>query len=130
VPRALAAALLVAAALAAAAGGATGRARWFHSPTGNIECELNVGRGLGTYADCQTFRPPQTATLRANGRTRTCAGSRCQIGNGPEGARTLPYGSSIRLAPFRCDSMRTGMRCVVASTGHGFTIAREGTRTF
>ena len=128
--RALAAAVLVAAALAGTAGGGTGTARWFHSPTGNIECELNAGRGLGTYAGCQTFEPQQTATLHADGRTTTCAGSRCQIGNGPEGARTLPYGSSMRLAPFRCDSMRTGVRCIVAATGRGFTIAREGLRTF
>jgi hypothetical protein len=129
-PLALVAALASACALAGGAGGAPGAARWFHSPTGNIECELNVGRGLPTYAACQTFRPPQIATLHPNGRTAVCARPTCPLGNGPENATVLRYGRSARLGPFRCDSRVTGMRCVVRATGHGFSIARRGVRTF
>jgi hypothetical protein len=54
---ALLAAVVACAALAGPAGAGADGARWFHSPTGNIQCELNVGRGLGDYAYCQTFRP-------------------------------------------------------------------------
>jgi len=105
-------------------------ARWFHSPTGNIECELAADDVRGTYAYCQTFAPAQTATLRPNGRTAVCTRRACPVGNGPERAPVLPYGRSIRVGPFRCTSRRTWMRCVAVANGHGFTIAREGVATF
>jgi hypothetical protein len=104
--------------------------RWFHSPSGNIECELAARDQRGTYAYCQTFRPLQTATLRGNGHVTACTKGACPVGNGPENARTLAYGKSIRVGPFRCSSSRRGVRCVVVSSGRGFLIAREGVRTF
>jgi hypothetical protein len=114
-------------AVAAPAGAAV---RWFHSPTGNIQCELAAGDVRGTYAYCQTFVPSQTATLRRAGRTAVCTRRACAVGNGPERAPVLPYGRSIRVGPFRCTSLRTWMRCVVVASGRGFTIAREGVATF
>ena len=120
----------VAAALAASAGASSTSVRWFHSPSGNIECEVASHDLRGTYAYCQTFRPLQTARLGANGRTRVCAHRACPVGNGPENAVTVAYGRSIRVGIFRCTSATSGIRCVVIASGHGFRIAREGVRAF
>jgi hypothetical protein len=37
----------------------------------------------------------------------------------------LPYGSSLAVGSFRCDSASTGVTCKNTATGHGFTMARE-----
>jgi hypothetical protein len=98
--------------------------RWFHSPSGNIQCEIAARDVRGTYAYCQTFEPARSIRLRADGRSRTCRGVGC-LGNGPENAITLGYGRSLRLGPFRCESRRTGVRCVVVRSGPGFAISRQ-----
>lgn len=110
---------------------AAAAARWFHSPSGNISCEVGVNRpaGLGTYAYCATWHPPRCVTLKPNGSMRVRRGMVCN-GNSPEDSFTLLYGRSVRLGPFRCTSRRDGMRCVVIRTGHGFLIAREGLKRF
>jgi hypothetical protein len=103
-----------------------GGARFFHSPSGNIQCELDWQRGSGIAdaAYCQTFQPARSVTLSPSGALRICTGTRC-LGNGPENAFTLQYGHATRLGPFRCLSKAAGMRCTVA-TGHGFALARSG----
>src|SRR5688572_9469780 len=70
--------------------------RWFHSPTGNIECEVASGGSRGDYVYCQTFTPLQTVTLRRNGRSSVCSSSRCSVGNGPDRSAVLGYGLSVR----------------------------------
>ena len=106
------------------AGSSTQSARWFHSPSRNVSCELSVERPeIGTTAFCWTLHPPRCVILEADGRTR--APRNCLIGNPPENAFTLRYGRSVRLGPFRCTSRRVGMRCVVPSNGHGFLISRR-----
>jgi len=106
------------------AGSSTQSARWFHSPSRNVSCELSVARPeIGTTAFCATRRPPRCVTLEADGTTR--APRNCLIGNPPETAFTLRYGRSVRLGPFRCTSRRVGMRCVVPGNGHGFVISRR-----
>jgi hypothetical protein len=102
----------------APAAGAT--VRWFHSPSGNIECEVR-----SAYAYCQTWKPPRSVELRVSGRLRRCSGVRC-LGNGPTNATTLRYGRSLVVGPFRCTSLTIGMRCLVRSTGHGFLLSRAG----
>jgi hypothetical protein len=104
--------------------------KWFHSPSGNIGCEVASSDVRGTYAYCQTFTPLQTATLRRNGHTTVCSRGACPVGNGPVGEPTLAYGRSIRVGIFECSSAVTGVRCVVAGSGHGFAIARQGIKTF
>jgi len=104
--------------VAALAPGAT--VRWFHSPTGNIECELRA-----TSAYCQTFKPFGHVVLHTNGRLDQCRGELC-VGNGPTNATTLAYGASVVVWPFRCTSLRTGMRCTVH--GHGFLLSRTGVK--
>ena len=105
-----------------------GGARFFHSPSGNIQCELDWQRGSGIAdaAYCQTFQPQRSVTLSASGALRLCTGTRC-LGNGPEGAFTLRYGHATQLGPFRCLSQAAGMRCTVAS-GRGFVLARGSVR--
>ncbi|HEY1370702.1 MAG TPA: DUF6636 domain-containing protein [Gaiellaceae bacterium] len=116
-------------AFAQPAGSATATVRWFHSPTGNIQCEVASRGPGGTFAFCQTFKAPRSATLRRDGRTRVCRGVGC-LGNGPENAFTLRYGRSVTVGPFRCTSRRSGMRCIVRASGHGFAISRERLRVF
>ena len=125
-----AAAIALAALIVGAAGAGTNTVRWFHSPSGNIECEVASHDIRGTYADCQTFKPLQTARLGANGHTSICANRSCSVGNGPTNATTLAYGHSLRVGIFRCASTVAGVRCVVIATGHGFRIASEGVTTF
>jgi hypothetical protein len=107
--------------------------RWFRSPSGNIECQVEflrrVGGRLNTEAMCQTFEPIRSVTLYRGGRIRVCRGLGC-VGNGPENAFTLRYGHSMRLGLFRCTSLRMGMRCVVVGSGHGFLISREALKRF
>ena len=123
-------AVVLAAVIVGVAGARTGTVRWFHSPSGNIECEVASHDVRGTYAYCQTFNPLQTARLTANGHTKVCAHRTCSVGNGPENATTLGYGHSVRVGIFRCTSALTGVRCVVIASGHGFRIARAGVTTF
>lgn len=120
-------AALAAIASLALVGTASASVRWFHSPSGNIQCEVSSGGSRGAHAYCQTFQPARSATLHRNGRTTICLGGRC-LGNGPENAFTLRYGRSTIVGPFRCTSLQSGIKCVVRSSGHGFKIAKEGIR--
>jgi hypothetical protein len=115
--------------LAGSAAAQSNVVRWFHSPSGNIGCEVASGDVRGTYAFCQTAVPPQTVELKANGRSVVCHRA-CNIGNGPVNALNLAYGHSLRVGIFRCSSAVSGVRCVVIASGHGFTIARAGVKTF
>jgi hypothetical protein len=123
-------AIALAALIVGVAGASTNTVRWFHSPTGNIECEVASHDLRATYAYCQTFKPLQTASLGAKGHTTICTRRACPVGNGPEDATTLAYGQSLRVGIFRCTSSVTGVRCLVIASGHGFKIAREGVTTF
>jgi hypothetical protein len=98
--------------------------RWFHSPSRNIECEVAAADPRGTYAHCQTIKPPRSVTLTANGHVRICRGVGC-LGNGPTGAFTLRYGQTTKVGPIRCTSRQEGIRCVIMPSGHGFLISRE-----
>lgn len=125
---------LLASALAAIALGATAQTVgaapaatvWFHSPSGNIGCQVSPGGVRGKTAYCQTVHPAESVTLHADGRLSICRGGRC-LGNGPENQFMLGYGRHVLVGPFRCASSRTqGIACVVRQTGRGFAIARQG----
>ena len=105
--------------------GAAAKVRWFHSPSGNIQCEVAAHDQRGTYAYCQTFEPTASVKLDKAGHSKICRGGNC-VGNGPENAFTLGYGHSVTVGPFRCTSRTSGMTCRVVATGHGFRIARRG----
>jgi hypothetical protein len=114
----------VCAAVAVCASSAEAAVRWFHSPSGNISCEVSTGNTRGPYAYCAIGQKPKTVELRASGRMTICNGIGC-LSNAPENAFTLAYGRSTSLGPFRCTSLVKGMRCVVTRSGHGFLISRE-----
>ena len=115
---------LVALACTASLAQAAGHARFFLSPSGNISCELDVGRaGIPDAAYCQSVTPALSATLTATGHVRTCSGQGC-LGNPPEKDATLAYGRTAALGPFRCTSRASGVTCTGA--GRGFTISRNG----
>ena len=107
--------------------------RWFLSPHAGLDqvgCEVASKRPrLGTYAECQTARPQRAMTLHANGVSHICRGLQC-VGNSPTNATVLAYGHSVRVGPFRCTSLRAGIRCVVTASGHGFLIGPSAFKRF
>src|SRR5215475_6274218 len=92
-------------------------ARSFNWPGRRISCSITQGKSLGTTALCIMFHPPQTATLYPDGHVAACygtKGSAACLSNPDAGPLpTLAYGRSVFLGPFRCTSLRKGMRCVV-----------------
>jgi hypothetical protein len=115
-------ALTLSGALVVKSGAATLRSRFFHTPNGNIECELDDGAGA-VQAYCQTITPPRSVTLSAHGKLRRCTGVGC-LGNGPDDATVLAYGQTIGLGPFRCRGGINEISCTVDG-GAGFTISRR-----
>jgi hypothetical protein len=120
---------------AAPAVGASGSARWFVTPGPNgASCEIDVGRpGLPTQTWC-VVGPPQLparsavgVSLAPSGQLRRCRGLRC-VGNAPVRTPTLSYGRSTSLGPFRCTSLRAGVRCIVTKRGHGFLLGARGSK--
>jgi hypothetical protein len=104
--------------------------KYFHSPTGSVRCKVTDFWGGGlNYARCQTQNPARRADLRPSGTTRICRGVSC-LAPRPAAAFTLGYGVRTEVGRFRCTSMRTGMRCVVTASGHGFKINRSGITRF
>lgn len=113
---------------AAAAPAANGAVAWIKSPSKNIACQMSHRYAGQTSVTCQTYRTAKSVTLRANGTLRVCRGVSC-IGDPPvDRTATLRYGVSKRVGPFRCSSIRAGMRCVVIATGRGFLISRDAVR--
>jgi hypothetical protein len=112
-----------------ASSGSTRHQRFFFSPSGNIDCEIDSGKQVGTRAFCQTSKPPQSATLHRDGNLTKCRALGC-LSNAPEHTPTLHYGRKVTVGPFRCASLRKGMRCVVIRSGHGFLIGRSGIARF
>ena len=106
-------------------GGSSASARrvFFSSPSRNLQCLIAVNPGDKSTAYCQSWNLPQHVTLAANGALSICHGQGCP-GNHGEGEvyPTLAYGQHRAAGPFRCDSLTTGVRCVVASSGKGFLI--------
>lgn len=129
-PRSLIPVLAIGALLGLGVPLATAGSRFFHSPSRNIECEVDVPHKGASDAYCQTFSPPRSVILHANGRMRECHGGPGCVGNGPENAFTLRYGHTLRYGPYRCRSSRRGVTCVVVRSGHGFSISRAALRRF
>jgi hypothetical protein len=72
----------------------------------------------------------QTATLKGTGRVTLCRDSgnrnRCNLGNsGETEVPVLAYGQHVDVGRFRCESLRTGVRCTLIRTGQGFLINKS-----
>lgn len=100
--------------------------KFFHSPSGNILCQVSYQRGPGDLdsAYCVSRYPPQNVSMDPDGVLTVCTGMSC-MSNGPTDQENLPYGQSTGLGPFTCLSEVSGMTCTVGS-GRGFTISRSG----
>jgi len=126
---------LGAGALAAPAAGSSTAARWFVTPgKSGVSCELGLNRPSthpATYVWCLAYRggrPYRTAVavqMTASAKLEPCHGLRC-IGNDPTPDPVLKVGHSIDFGPFRCTSLRRGVRCTVRELGHGFRLSTHG----
>jgi hypothetical protein len=84
---------------------------------------------------CQTGGPGERGahrvTMSANGRLnlctegkhRRCVGCICDEGRDP----VLAFGRHADIGPFRCESLPTGVRCTVITSGKSFLITRRTT---
>jgi hypothetical protein len=95
----------------------------FSSPSGNIICGAPPRSSL--VVNCQ-----ERGTARYFDVNLYVGGSvRRGNGGGDPGesyVRTIPYGHSVSWTAARCTSLKTGMRCVLTRTGHGFLINLAG----
>jgi len=105
------------------------KVKWFHSPSKNISCEVSSGGERGAYAFCQSLQKPRSVTLSKQGTLEVCHGTKC-LGDGPETAFELGYGKSVEVGNFKCTSKKTGMRCSVSPSGHGFELSRDALDRF
>ena len=69
----------------------------------------------------------QVAKLRRNGALTKCtqhaAEPVCFQGDFGEGIPSFRPGRHVRVGPFACTVLKTGVRCTVAATGRGFRIS-------
>jgi hypothetical protein len=128
--------------LAAPAYAAAGLHYSFHSPTGNIRCEMYAGDD-GNYSqvvcvedDHTWVAPPRPLACQANDHWGNAlildpqdgAGVVCYQGTPPDPALTAPtlnYGQKHSLGTITCDSEPAGVTCTDSSTGHFFFDSRE-----
>lgn len=108
----------------------------FATPSGSFRCGV-----IGPAALCETMTPvagedcergPLMVSIQTSGTDEMPVKSCGRPSNyGALDPKVLPYGSSLRLAQANttCVSRETGVTCT-GDHGHGFTIAREGLRTF
>jgi hypothetical protein len=131
--RVLAASIVTAAALAAPAPGSNVSPRSFVTQGKNVGCELGLDRhvpGPVTYVFCLAYRagsPYRTAVavrMTGSAQLTVCHGRLCIGNRGRE--PVLKVGHSIRLGPFRCTSLRLGVRCMVTRRHRGFRLSTAG----
>ena len=109
------------------------RTVFFHSPSGNIVCEIwaqevvpdpiGLDNGVTCVVRHRARRPdrPFAYTLHANGAVR---GKRLRARPGVIG-HVLGHGLSARLNLVRCRSSARGVRCVSLRSHHGFSVSRR-----
>ena len=112
---------LVPLALAPASGAAAG-AGYFTSPSGKLLCQITAQQA---WCDNRLAAGYRSATLLPSGTLKIC-GLACAGDPGDVKVSTLAYGRSRVAGPFRCTSLRAGVRCLVRATGRGFQISRAG----
>ncbi|UFU05303.1 hypothetical protein [Ruania halotolerans] len=108
----------------------------FQLPSGNIWCEI-TGDAATCVIESFGFSPPTIEgcdaedsgyrwQVTADGATPVCGGPPEQ----PEGLTELAYDEATVAGDFLCESTEDGAICRSITSGHGFQIARGGTRTF
>lgn len=110
----------------------------FVMPSGNIWCEL-ADQDTQCVIESFNYSPPSIEDCSEDiaGHvwqvTADEAGPACPGDEVPEPSQELTeldYGEATTVGDFLCESTREGVTCRAVSTGHGFEIAREGTRSF
>lgn len=110
----------------------------FVMPSGNIWCELgdestqcvieSFNYSPPSIEDCSEDVAGHVWQVTADEAGPVCPGDEVPE---PSGDLTeLEYGEATTVGDFLCESTREGVTCRSVSTGHGFEIAREGTRSF
>jgi hypothetical protein len=111
----------------------------FASPSGNIGCIIAAGQARCDIRHRNWSpppRPPGCPSVVGFGQGLlvdnagvghfVCAGDTALIA----GATPLRYGSNTLVDGFLCASRTSGMTCTDRRTGHGFSIAIQGWRSF
>jgi hypothetical protein len=126
--------ILVSIVLAAALAPASATAANFHSPSGNIRCEIIKGAvrcDIGEKSWQATPKPPSCEfDWGSLGLGRKGKGHFLCISDAVDPGSELAYGDSIRRFGFRCTSLSSGMRCLDIHNHHGFKVSRERYRFF
>jgi hypothetical protein len=127
---------------AAAIAGATANASVdfsFHSPTGNIFCDMHTGDDGTSQTTCITTdhswvspqRSPACAEDEHWGDALSMyhgnSGFQCytRLPDDPTAGQTLNYGQTLANGSITCRSDTDGITCTDLDTGHFFRIARE-----
>jgi hypothetical protein len=111
----------------------------FHSPSGNIYCDMRMdddGKSQTTCitADRNWVSPPRSPDCSADERWGDAlslyqgkAGFQCytRLPDDPTSGQILNYGETLANGTITCESEPAGITCTDASTGHFFRIARE-----
>ena len=101
----------------------------FDSPSRNITCWMFDGNGsFSRGVGCESDKPSRWVNMNTNGRLKICS-VRCNVcGCDEPGFAPLAYGKQITVGRFRCESLRSGMKCTVMRSGRGFLISTVGVR--
>jgi hypothetical protein len=127
----LSAALLAAAIAPASAIAIVG----FHSPSGNIRCDI-LKTGIRCDIQQKTWQsPPKPNSCEFDWGQSIGLGKRGKahfncVSDATDPGSELAYGDSIARHRFRCKSLTSGVRCVNKRNGHGFKLSRESYRFF
>jgi hypothetical protein len=113
------------------------RSFYARGPGGVVGCEM-ADEPATVRVVCQSFRRSfsryQNAILDAEGAVVWCRmripeqSNRCLTGDLGQDARTYRVGRRVTVGRFRCQVLRSGVRCVVTATGKGFVYRPGGVR--
>jgi hypothetical protein len=111
----------------------------FHSPSGNIFCDMHMGADGKSQTTCITAdhnwvsptRSPNCSEGEHWGDALSLyegqAGFQCytRLPDDPTAGQTLDYGETLANGSITCKSEPAGISCTDSGTGHFFRIARE-----
>ena len=83
----------------------------WHAPPKPRSCHLDWGGGL---------------EVGRKGRAHSVGAGDTVLGQG----QVLRHGKPIQFGGFRCTSRRSGIRCVIRASQHGFKLSREAAKRF
>jgi hypothetical protein len=111
----------------------------FHSPSGNILCDMHMGGDSQSQTTCITadrnwVSPPRSPDCAADelwgdalSLYKGEPGFQCyhRLPDDPTAGQTLDYGETLANGSITCKSQPAGITCTDLGTGHFFRIARE-----